>query len=499
MFEFWSARNYLNEYFDCNNTGFVIITFIKYTVRLLQAMKYLDENINQYRNKGMNGFIFDTTSIVSEKNLASHVPRLKILPIGFFVYRLQAMGLRNSSIKEFVSTPNELFATGNEIQVDYNDRVNTTLQSLGLFYYKIICGNSPSLTSEVMHKLGIDSMNKVIDYLAIFFSKNSSFDEAISKFMSNWLFVSCKELCKKQLMMFPQMKVKGIVGEGGFGTVYKTTYNGTEFALKRFIDEDDDDDTSKMNLCKKELGIMKICNNENIVKCLPYIFVDKERTECVILMELATCSMYEYIQKKYEKNKKFAISVYEIKYIMKQINNALKYLKNVMNITHRDLKSENILMFGDVIYKKYNKGHQDYSSYTIKLCDFGSARDIGKNQFLTTTVGSEKMNAPEIRSNFQYSSSSDLFSIGLTMFEMYNGAVVFYCKIEKLLRKSSFTSADEIMSFVTKFYNDEIKKWSVTFDQNSDMSSFVDIVISLTSQLDCRITWDEYFNHPFFN
>lgn len=107
-----------------------------------------------------------------------------------------------------------------------------------------------------------------------------------------------------------------------------------------------------------------------------------------------------------------------------QMVKGLKYLHS-QNITHRDLKCENIL-----ISKKMN----------IKIADFGFARHCidnhGHEVLSLTFCGSAAYAAPEIVSGSAYDpKKADVWSLGVILFIMLNAAMPFDDKnVKKLLR-----------------------------------------------------------------
>jgi len=74
---------------------------------------------------------------------------------------------------------------------------------------------------------------------------------------------------------------------------------------------------------------------------------------------------------------------------------------------HRDIKPENILL----------------SKNTFKIADFGFATKIHPRgrQLLKEFVGTPLYMAPQLLDNCPYSTKSDVWSIGMTFFEMIFG------------------------------------------------------------------------------
>ncbi len=92
------------------------------------------------------------------------------------------------------------------------------------------------------------------------------------------------------------------------------------------------------------------------------------------------------------------------KYIS-QILDGLEYL-HIHNIIHRDIKCANILLDKD----------------TCKLTDFGSAKIMKEDMNLLSSMhGTPNWMAPEIIKNSNITRYSDIWSIGCTILEMFQG------------------------------------------------------------------------------
>jgi serine/threonine protein kinase len=101
----------------------------------------------------------------------------------------------------------------------------------------------------------------------------------------------------------------------------------------------------------------------------------------------------------------------EAKDYIYQIIQALKYLRSI-NIIHRDLKPENLLLNENGI---------------IKLCDFGWATDRTSH----SVVGTCDYNAPEMVKMKEYDYKSDIWSLGVVLFEFLYRLRPFHSKNEK--------------------------------------------------------------------
>ncbi|ORX89742.1 hypothetical protein K493DRAFT_232569 [Basidiobolus meristosporus CBS 931.73] len=121
---------------------------------------------------------------------------------------------------------------------------------------------------------------------------------------------------------------------------------------------------------------------------------------------------YEYVDgcQLAEKIGKRGISEEKVKQYFHQIVAALSYCHSY-NITHRDIKIENIL-----VDKRDN----------IKLIDFGLANFYNRNAVLKTACGSLPYTAPEILRGEPYVGPEvDIWSLGVVLFVMVSGYLPF--------------------------------------------------------------------------
>ena len=142
---------------------------------------------------------------------------------------------------------------------------------------------------------------------------------------------------------------------------------------------------------------------------------------------------------------------------------------NDKKIIHRDLKPSNILISLDRLDK-----------CLIKLSDYGSSKFINLSNTITNTInGTPLTMAPEILNGDNYNFKSDIWSLGIIIYFMLNKEYPYNGKNEVLLLKDINSNKKLKLSNDDKL-NDLLKKM-------------------LKININERISWDEYFNHPFFN
>ena len=183
------------------------------------------------------------------------------------------------------------------------------------------------------------------------------------------------------------------IGKGTFSKVYigyEKTKIHKKYAIKKIYRKTNPKYVKYLNL---EIEIMNKLKHVNIIELYDTIYTDKH---VFLILELCDTDLYSYIHKN-------IITEKDTQFIVKQIIEAIKYIMD-NNIVHRDLKPHNILI--NEITKE------------IKLCDFGFAREF-KDTLLTDTIcGSPLYMAPELLQNQKYNIKSDIWSLGIIMYEI---------------------------------------------------------------------------------
>ena len=162
-------------------------------------------------------------------------------------------------------------------------------------------------------------------------------------------------------------------------------------------------------------------------------------------------------------NKKPLKEKFARKYI-KQLSEGLKYLLE-NKIVHRDLKPQNILLS---------------NNYDIKITDFGFATYYNDNTIINTLCGSPMYMAPEIITRNGYNHKSDLWSVGIILYEMIHGYTPF-----------------DVTNFIDLIK--EIKKTNIeiNYQVSDECKSLILSLCKVNPQE--RIEWNLFFKHKWFD
>ena len=253
-----------------------------------------------------------------------------------------------------------------------------------------------------------------------------------------------------------------LLGKGSYGEVYLSLKQNANkpFATKKVKRKKADDEMTKY--FKNEINILRILNHPNIVK-LEEIKMD-ENNYYIVMEYINGGELSDYLKKYIEKyGKPFSEEI--VQYLMKQIISALIYIHD-LNIIHRDLKLENIMVDFD---NEKDKEELNMMKAKIKIIDFGFAIMLSSKFSLTNSaVGTFMYMDPKILKEFDnqvlvdksrgYGKEVDIWSLGCICYQLFRGKYPFEAKtfeelvgkIDKGKYRLPTTASREIISFLDK-------------------------------------------------
>ena len=282
------------------------------------------------------------------------------------------------------------------------------------------------------------------------------------------------------------------VGNGAFGEVYLATLKSTgeKVAIKTVYQDD--------KYKNRELSIMKELHHPNIVELKNYYYTESNEENSVYLnciMDYVPKTLSDIISNNRQRNTKFSNTL--LKSLSYQLLKSIGYLHS-LSICHRDIKPENVLI--------------DPKDQTLKICDFGCAKHLNKNENNIAYICSRYYRPPELVLGAEfYTTQVDVWSVGCIIAEMVLNKPLFMGKnakdqmfeIIKVLgtpKKEEISKMNSEFKGVIKLPNMVKKPWKDVFKDKIVDENFIDLMDKLlVYDPEKRLTPYKAMCHPFFD
>lgn len=186
------------------------------------------------------------------------------------------------------------------------------------------------------------------------------------------------------------------IGIGSYGEVYRAEWNGTEVAVKKFMNQDITSDALAQFKC--EIEIMLRLRHPNVVLFMGA--VTRPPNLSILTEFLPRGGLYKLLHRpniQIEEKKRLRMAL--------DVAKGMNYLHTSNPIiVHRDLKTPNLLVD---------------KNWVVKVCDFGMSR-MKHHTFLSSksTAGTAEWMAPEVLRNEPSNEKSDVYSFGVILWEL---------------------------------------------------------------------------------
>ncbi|KAL8496178.1 hypothetical protein ACS0TY_020045 [Phlomoides rotata] len=276
------------------------------------------------------------------------------------------------------------------------------------------------------------------------------------------------------------------IGDGTCGSVYKAIDNETSeiVAVKRmkrkfyFWDE-------CVNL--REVKALRKVNHPNVIKLREIV---RQNNELFFIFEYMECNLYHMM-----KDQQRSFSEEEIRALMSQVLQGLAHVHK-HGYFHRDLKPENLLV----------------TNNTIKIADFGLARELSSAPPFTDYVSTRWYRAPEVLLQSEsYTPAIDMWAVGAILAELFTLYPIFpgeseidqlykICRVLGAPQWNIFPGAINISRLVEITYSDTNPPACLSAIIPNASPEAIDLIKQLFSWDPLkRPTADQCLQHPFFH
>ena len=192
------------------------------------------------------------------------------------------------------------------------------------------------------------------------------------------------------------------IGSGGMSVVYKAKcHKLNRLVAIKVLKEEFCNDSSFVSKFKMEAQSAAGLSHPNIVSV--YDVIDEGKLHYIVMELIEGITLKSYIQKKGRLEIKETIGI------------AIQVAQGIaaaheQHIIHRDIKPQNMIISRDG---------------KVKVADFGIARAVSAQTMTSSAMGSVHYISPEQARGGFSDERSDIYSLGVTMYEMVTGRVPF--------------------------------------------------------------------------
>ncbi|GAB2276196.1 Serine/threonine-protein kinase sty13 [Dionaea muscipula] len=193
--------------------------------------------------------------------------------------------------------------------------------------------------------------------------------------------------------------------QGAFGKLYRGTYEGEEVAIKLLERPEHDIEKAQVmeQQFQQEVMMLAMLKHPNIVRFIGAC--RKPMVWCIVTEYAKGGSVRQFLTRRQNRSVPLKLAVKQAL----DVARGMAYVHG-LGLIHRDLKSDNLLIFSDK---------------SIKIADFGVARIEVQTEGMTPETGTYRWMAPEMIQHRPYNQKVDVYSFGIVLWELITGMLPF--------------------------------------------------------------------------
>eukprot|EP01111_Echinosteliopsis_oligospora_P013540 TRINITY_DN4878_c0_g1_i1.p1 TRINITY_DN4878_c0_g1~~TRINITY_DN4878_c0_g1_i1.p1 ORF type:complete len:522 (+),score=97.63 TRINITY_DN4878_c0_g1_i1:241-1806(+) len=200
-----------------------------------------------------------------------------------------------------------------------------------------------------------------------------------------------------------ELVLENEIGHGSFGQVYRGVWRGTEVAIKKLPKDSMMKDNQSLSDFMKEAFIMRQLRHPNVLQVLGICLTP---SACIVMEYMPKGSLFHQIH-----TNTVVLDWPIIRKVCIEVCRGMAYLHGCNPpLIHRDLKPHNLLVD---------------EHWRVKVCDFGLSKFLEPKKDMTA-CGTPAYAAPEVLRNSSYTTSADVYSFGICVWEMISRTAPYH-------------------------------------------------------------------------
>ena len=217
-----------------------------------------------------------------------------------------------------------------------------------------------------------------------------------------------------------KVEIKDLIARGGMAEIYTGMHETHGLVAIKVMRGLLERDIHQLARFKREADVIRELRHPNIVRMMDYVVEDE--TPCLIMDYIPGPTLADYMKSLHNRDKRIPIVI--VAQLLRSIASALDYAHS-KGIVHRDIKPANVLLHSPS--QEINIEHTLPLDVEPILTDFGLVRLLDSTLHTTSgsVSGTPTYMSPEQSRGEKVDSRTDIYSLGVMLYEMVAGVVPF--------------------------------------------------------------------------